>query len=185
MSAIKRYIEEQATLIAMEYGSNVDEVVYEITYCIEDQGFSTEDAIQAVRAKFAAVPSQLALYKAFGIPLGTISIPTKRSAMDTERERSVRAMAEEVQEVIMRKMAKFNDGDNKNACVRIAKKSLLDKPMEPELFSAKMRTISDFAETDDEEEAHMQADALLIEVLRAYGYDKGCDIFENMPKWYA
>lgn len=31
MSAIKRYIEEQATLIANEYGGNVDDIIYEIT----------------------------------------------------------------------------------------------------------------------------------------------------------
>ena len=66
-----------------------------------------------------------------------------------------------------------------------SKKSSLNKPMEPELFSAKMLSISDFAENEDEEVAHMQADALLVEVLRAYGYDRGCDVFENMPKWYA
>lgn len=69
--------------------------------------------------------------------------------------------------------------------VAFVKKSSLGKPMDPELFSAKMLTISDMAETEDEEVAHMNADALLVEVLRAYGYDRGCDVFENMPKWYA
>ena len=63
MSAIKRYIESQATLIAIEHDSTVDDVVDEITSNIADRGLSTDNAIQAARAKFDAVPRQLAMLK--------------------------------------------------------------------------------------------------------------------------
>lgn len=123
MSAIKRYIEEQATLIANEYGSNVDDVIYEITSNIVDRGFSTYDAIQAASAKFAAVPLQLAVYKACGVPLEMVK-PTIIAAEsvtcsdDFKRystrevdlrttpmtESSARAIAEEIQEAIRREI---------------------------------------------------------------------------------
>lgn len=126
MSAIKRYIEEQATLIVNEYGGNVDDVIYEITSYITNRGFSIDDAIQAVRANIAAVPLQLAFYKACGIPLEMVKpeIPTAESVTRSDAfkrypignvdlqapnpifpslpmtEKSARAIAEEIQEAI-------------------------------------------------------------------------------------
>lgn len=130
MSAIKRYIESQATLIAKEYGSNVDDVIDEITSYIVDRGFSTGDAIQAVRANIAAAPLQLAVYKACGIPIEmvkptTITAESVTCSDDFKRysngevdlrapnpifpslpmtESSARAIAEEIQEAIRRQM---------------------------------------------------------------------------------
>lgn len=130
MSAIKRYIEEQATLIVKEYGGNVDDVIYEITSYIVDRGFPTDDAIQAVRANIAAAPLQLAVYKACGIPLEMIK-PTTITAESVTcsdgfkrysnrevdlkapnpifpslpmTESSARAIAEEIQKTIRREM---------------------------------------------------------------------------------
>lgn len=37
----------------------------------------------------------------------------------------------------------------------------------------------------DYEEAHSEADALMVTILRSYGYGEGCDIFEKAHKWYA
>lgn len=130
MSAIKRYIEEQATLIVDEYGGNVDDVVDEITSYIVDRGFSTGDAIQAVRVNIAAAPLQLAVYKACGIPIEMVkpTVITAESVTcsdDFKRysngevdlrapnpifpslpmtESSARAIAEEIEEIIRRKM---------------------------------------------------------------------------------
>ena len=118
MSAIKRYIEEQATLIANEYGGNVDDVVYEITSNIVDRGFSTDDAIQAARAKFAAVPLQLAVYKACGIPVEMVKpeILTAESVTCSDdfkrysncvvdlREADKVSIAEEIEQSIRRRM---------------------------------------------------------------------------------
>lgn len=130
MSAIKRYIEEQATLIVKDYGGNVDDVIYEITSYIVDRGFSTDDAIQAVRANIAAAPLQLAVYKACGIPLEMVQ-PTTITAESVTcsdgfkrysngevdlgapnpifpslpmTESSARAIAEEIQKAIRRQM---------------------------------------------------------------------------------
>ena len=125
MSAIKRYIESQATLIAKEYGGNVDDVIDEITSYIVDRGFSTYDAIQAVRANLAAAPLKLALYKACGVPLGMIEAESVTCSDDFKRystgevdlrapnpifpslpmtEESAKAIAEEIQESIRRRM---------------------------------------------------------------------------------
>ena len=76
MSAIKRYIEEQATLIANEYGGNVDDIIYEIASYTTDRGFSIDDAIQADRANVAAAPLQLAVYKASGVPIEMVKPTT-------------------------------------------------------------------------------------------------------------
>lgn len=130
MSAIKRYIEEQATLIVKDYGGNVDDVIYEITSYIMDRGFPTDDAIQAVRANIAAAPLQLAFYKACGIPLEMVKPTTITSESVTcsdgfkrysngevdlgapnpifpslpMTESSARAIAEEIQKAIRRQM---------------------------------------------------------------------------------
>lgn len=125
MSAIKRYIESQASLIAMEYGLKVDDVVDEITSYIVDRGFSTKDAIQAVRTNVATAPLKLALYKACGVPIGIIEAESVTCSDDFKRysnckvdlrapnpifpslpitERSANDIAEEIQESIRRRM---------------------------------------------------------------------------------
>lgn len=125
MSAIKRYIEGQASLIAMEHGLKVDDVVDEIMIYIVDHGFSTDDAIQTVRTNIAVAPLKLALYKACGVPLGIIEAESVTCSDDFKRystgnvdlrapnpifpslpitEKSARAIAEEIQEAIRREM---------------------------------------------------------------------------------
>ena len=37
----------------------------------------------------------------------------------------------------------------------------------------------------DEEDAHMEMDDLMLDLLRSLGYGDGVDIFENTNKWYA
>ena len=37
----------------------------------------------------------------------------------------------------------------------------------------------------DLEQKHVQANLLLCEVLKSYGYEVGVSIFENAEKWYA
>lgn len=37
----------------------------------------------------------------------------------------------------------------------------------------------------DKEADHENADDLLIECLRSLGYGEGCDIYEQIEKWYA
>jgi hypothetical protein len=37
----------------------------------------------------------------------------------------------------------------------------------------------------DPESAHLQADALMCEVLEELGYEEGVKIFEHAAKWYA
>ena len=118
MSAIKRYIEEQATLIVDEYGGNVDDIIYEITSYIVDRGFSTGDAIQAVRANIATanyflakypqkeLKKKLAVYKFVARALhGVDTRPTNPIFPSLPiTEKSARAIAEEIQEAIRREM---------------------------------------------------------------------------------
>lgn len=85
MSAVKRYIEAQASLIAMEHGLKVDDVVEEITSYIVDRGFSLYDAIQAVSANIAIAPLKLALYNACGVPLGIIEAESVTCSDDFKR----------------------------------------------------------------------------------------------------
>lgn len=125
MSAIKRYIEGQASLIAMEHGLKVDDVVDEIMSYIVDRGFSTDDAIQTVRTNVAIAPLKLALYKACGVPLGVIEAESVTCSDDFKRysnckvdlrapnpifpslpitEKTATDIAKEIQESIRRKM---------------------------------------------------------------------------------
>ena len=56
----------------------------------------------------------------------------------------------------------------------------------PEEFAMKMQECSDLAVKHGEEEtAHGTADQLMTDTLTALGYKEGCDIFDDMPKWYA
>ena len=36
-----------------------------------------------------------------------------------------------------------------------------------------------------EEDFHMEADALMIKVLREFGYEKGVEVFDRNNKWYS
>ena len=53
--------------------------------------------------------------------------------------------------------------------------------MTPDEFARRMYEISNVGP----EEGHIEADALMCQVLRELGYDAGVEIFERMPKWYA
>lgn len=55
-------------------------------------------------------------------------------------------------------------------------------PMTPEEFARRMREI---AADEDQESRHVNADVLMEEVLRSLGYGEGCDVYHNMPLWYA
>lgn len=53
-----------------------------------------------------------------------------------------------------------------------------------ERFAEQMRVIR-YSHQDDEEICHTLMDDLMCETLRSLGYEKGIDIFEETPKWYA
>ena len=53
--------------------------------------------------------------------------------------------------------------------------------MTPEEFAKAMKKASDY----DEEDAHMQMDGIMADLLRQLGYREGIDIFENTNKWYS
>lgn len=55
--------------------------------------------------------------------------------------------------------------------------------MTPEEFAERMRAAA--RSKGDAEDHHMLADELMVELLRSLGYGEGCDIFEEMPRWYA
>lgn len=59
--------------------------------------------------------------------------------------------------------------------------------MTPEEFAKRMANIFGYTSKAfyDQEGAHIDADDLMLELLRSLGYDEGCDIFDRSPKWYA
>ncbi len=62
--------------------------------------------------------------------------------------------------------------------------------MTPEEFAKKMKKISDNLKYQNdayynEEDAHIQMDDLMSDLLRQLGYGEGIDIFENTNKWYS
>lgn len=56
--------------------------------------------------------------------------------------------------------------------------------MTPERFYNEMKIISK-AYKDDKEAVHMYMDDFMCDLLRELGYEKGVEVFENTPKWYA
>lgn len=128
MSAIKRYIWDEAEDIANEFGLKVDDIADEIFSYITDRSFSTDDAIKAVRVNITAAPLKIALYKACGVPLGKPVELTAESVTCSDgferysncevnlrapnpifpslpiTERSANDIAKEIQESIRRKM---------------------------------------------------------------------------------
>ena len=55
-------------------------------------------------------------------------------------------------------------------------------PMTPEEFLAKMK---EFADGNDAEIDHMNADGLLCKTLTSHVYGEGIKIFKDMLKWYS
>lgn len=53
----------------------------------------------------------------------------------------------------------------------------------PDIFASDMRRAFDSG--DDMEDAHIQADSLMCELLRSLGYGAGVDVFQSADKWYA
>lgn len=45
--------------------------------------------------------------------------------------------------------------------------------------------MKEIAENGDVESAHANADDLMVELLRSLGFGSGCDVYDNMTKWYA
>ena len=58
------------------------------------------------------------------------------------------------------------------------------KPPTPEEFYEHMLEIKEFHE-DDPEQVHASFDEYICNVLRAYGFDKGVEVFENTEMWYS
>ena len=58
-----------------------------------------------------------------------------------------------------------------------------DGLMTPEQFEVQMRELA--RTSRDEEVFHIDADDMIIALLRSLGYGAGCDIFEETPKWYS
>lgn len=52
----------------------------------------------------------------------------------------------------------------------------------PDEFANRMRKIADIGDTEG---GHLDADDLMVQVLRSLGYDAGCDVYDSMRKWYA
>ena len=40
-------------------------------------------------------------------------------------------------------------------------------------------------ENDNIERNHSNADDILLDIIRSFGFDKTADAFENLDKWYA
>lgn len=62
----------------------------------------------------------------------------------------------------------------------------------PEEFAKMMKDISDKLVNPpecrpyyDKEDAHIEMDYLMCDLLRSLGYGDGVDIFENTDKWWA
>lgn len=57
----------------------------------------------------------------------------------------------------------------------------------PAEFERKMQEYLDAEDADhyDFEQAHINADHLICEVLKQLGYEKGVEIFHKLGKWYA
>lgn len=51
----------------------------------------------------------------------------------------------------------------------------------PAQFAACMRQVREYGP----EMGHIEADGLIVDLLRALGYGEGADIFDDMPKWYS
>ena len=59
-----------------------------------------------------------------------------------------------------------------------------NNPITPDEFRDAMIDISNTT-PGDVEVTHMMMDALMCDVLRSLGYEKGVDVFRGTYKWYA
>jgi len=57
-----------------------------------------------------------------------------------------------------------------------------DETISPSEFK---RIMEKYFKEEDTEDGHRYADALMLKVLRQFGYGEGCDIFDAAYKWYA
>jgi hypothetical protein len=57
--------------------------------------------------------------------------------------------------------------------------------MTPQEFADKMRALSVRSQSGALNRTHLEADELMCEILREWGFNEGVDIFEEMDKWYA
>lgn len=60
----------------------------------------------------------------------------------------------------------------------------IEKKTTPEEFAIEMQKIEGTFDGDTYG-GHIEADELLVKVLRQQGFKKGCGIFEKMGKWYS
>lgn len=58
------------------------------------------------------------------------------------------------------------------------------EPLTPDEFRDAMIDISNAAQNDIEV-THMMMDALMCDMLKSLGYEKGVDVFRGTYKWYA
>jgi len=58
-----------------------------------------------------------------------------------------------------------------------------EKIMTPEEFAEYMQYLHDL--NSDQEQTHIRMDALMCELLRNLGYEKGIEIFDKTSKWYS
>jgi hypothetical protein len=60
---------------------------------------------------------------------------------------------------------------------------------DPTTFTEQMRAIRDRQRDDsrrpDQETDHVDADDLMVAMLRHHGYDEAMDVFEQLDIWYA
>lgn len=57
--------------------------------------------------------------------------------------------------------------------------------MTPAEFKERMQKLAPREERIPSYNDYMDADLLLLECLRSLGYGEGCDIYEQIEKWYA
>jgi hypothetical protein len=56
--------------------------------------------------------------------------------------------------------------------------------MTPAEFKERMADLAEISRGDTEANRYL-AELLLLECLRSLGYGEGCDIYEQIEKWYA
>lgn len=54
----------------------------------------------------------------------------------------------------------------------------------PEEFAEKMNEINNNPDYN-EEDAHIDADNLMCDILKEFGYEEGVNVFYKMDKWYS
>ena len=62
--------------------------------------------------------------------------------------------------------------------------TIRDHKLTPGEFASRMGELAERYK-DDDELCHVYMDELMCKVLREHGFDKGVDVFDESPKWYA